>query len=85
MTGSDAPLAPVKAEVKSGLDRVQELIKGGGFAELTAGVVKPYDGELDGFVRGEVGYKPTDTTSFFGFVEATLKQAQAGLGFRKDF
>ncbi len=69
----------------SGLDRVQQLVKGTGFVELTAGVLKPFDGELGAFARGEIGIKPTDSTSFFGFAEATLKQVQAGLGFRKTF
>ncbi len=77
----DAPLAPVRAEVLSGFERVKKLTAGHGFADVTAVVTAPFGGQLNAGVRGQVGIKPTDTTSFFGFAEATLKQVQAGLGF----
>ncbi len=65
----------------SGLERVKKLTAGHGFADITAVISAPHGGQLNAGVRGQVGIKPTDTTSFFGFAEATLKQVQAGLGF----
>ncbi len=69
----------------SGLDRVQQLTAGTGFVNLDAGVIAPFNGQLDAFARGEVGFHPTDSTSIFGFAEATLKQVQAGIGARLTF
>ncbi len=86
MAGSDAPfLAPVKAEVLTGLDRVAALIPHTGFAELTAGVRVPFGAQPDAFVRGELGWKPEESISLFGFAEAKLREFTAGVGARKTF
>lgn len=61
------------------------MVPGSGFFDLTAGVVAPFGGPIDVSARAELGVKPSESTSIFGFAEATLKQVQAGLGFRKTF
>ncbi len=78
---TDAPLAPLKAEIETGMSKVRRLTAGHGFADITAGATIPFNAAPTAFARGQIGVHPTDNTSFFGFAEATLKQVQAGLGF----
>lgn len=54
-----------------GLDRVDALRPGQGYAELTAGA-RGEGASIVGFVRGEVGARVTPGLSLFGFGEATL-------------
>lgn len=67
------------------MDRVGKLFPGTGFAELTAGITKPWDGALNAAVRAEVGFKPRDNVDLFGFGQADLRGAQAGVGARITF
>ncbi len=69
----------------SGLDRVGLLVPGSGFAQVTAGVSKGWQSGLDAFVRGEVGFKPRENVDLFGFGQANLQGAQAGVGARLTF
>lgn len=45
---------------------------GRGYAELSAGVRGLPGGDVLGFARGELGYRPTPNLSLFGFAEADL-------------
>lgn len=69
----------------AGLDRAGLLPTGTGYAELTAGVAKPWQGDLDAYVRGELGWHPTDSLSAFAFAEGGLRGVQAGVGARVTF
>lgn len=69
----------------SGLDRVDLLPTGHGFANLTAGVNDAFGGGLGAFVEGEVGWKPRDNVDLFAFGKATLVGVQAGIGGRITF
>ncbi len=69
----------------SGLDRVDQLVPGHGFANLTAGVNDVFGGGLGAFVEGEVGWKPRENVDLFGFAKADLVGVQAGIGARVSF
>ncbi len=71
--------------MRSGLDRVAQLVPGTGFLDVTAGVAKPWQGSLDAFVRAEAGWHPTDNLSAFAFAQADLQGAKAGIGARVTF
>ncbi len=71
--------------MRSGLERVGRLAPGSGFAEVTAGVVAPWSGALDAYVRAELGWHPTESLSAFAFAQAGLQGAQAGVGGRLRF
>lgn len=64
---------------------------GRGYAELSAGVRGLPGGEVLGFARGELGYRPTQHLSVFGFGDVTLGGRlqppawMAGLGLRYAF
>ena len=58
---------------------------GAGFANLVAGVRNDWRTGLDAFVRGEVGFRPAENVSLFGFGEADVHGAQAGVGARVTF
>lgn len=75
----------MRAAVLSGLDKVGMLAPGRGFAEITAGVAKPWQGELDAYVRAELGFRPRDWLDLFGFGQADLRGVQAGAGARLRF
>lgn len=75
----------MKAEVRAGLDRAASLVPGSGYAELTAGVVKPWESGLNAFVRAEIGWHPAENVSLFAFGEADVHGAQAGVGSRITF
>lgn len=64
---------------------MSKLVPGTGFAELTAGVDKPWAGDLNAFVRGELGWHPKDNLEAFAFGQADLHGAQAGIGARVSF
>lgn len=64
--------------IRAGLERVEALKPGQGFAEATAGVRGDWSGGLVAFARGEVGFKPTSATALFGFAEATAGGATPG-------
>lgn len=79
----------MRAEVRAGLDRVSLLPVGSGYAELSAGA-RGIGGEVVGFVRGEVGWRPAPSVSVFGFGEATFGGSMgpgwmAGIGARVGF
>lgn len=63
---------PVREALAAGLKRVDALVPGQGFAELTAGARGDFAGGLVGFARGELGYKPLTNLSLFAFGEATV-------------
>lgn len=69
----------------AGLDRVSKLVPGAGFLDFSTGVSKSWQGGLNAFVRGEVGIKPRENVDLFGFGEADLNGARAGLGARLAF
>jgi len=71
--------------VRSGLDRAHQLLPDTGFAEVTAGVNHPWQGGLGAFVRGELGWHPTDNLDAFAFAQADLVGVQAGVGARLSF
>lgn len=83
----------MRAEVRQGLDRVDLLPVGRGYAELTAGVRGLPEGDVLGYARGELGYRPTSALSVFGFAEADLTLGgrlqppgwMAGVGLRYSF
>ena len=77
-----AALAPVREEVRSGLERAKLLPVGAGYAELTAGLANPWGGDLNAYVRAELGWHPTDTLTAFGFAQADRAGVQAGIGAR---
>ena len=68
--------------MRAGLDRASKLLPGTGYAELTAGLVKPWAEGLGGYVRGELGMHLNQGLSAFAFAEATLQGGQAGVGAR---
>lgn len=80
-----ALVAPVKAEVRSGLERVSLLPVNTGYAEITAGINNPWSGTLGAFVRGEVGWHPAENVSVFGFAEANTTGFMAGAGANFSF
>ena len=61
----------MREEVRAGLDRVSLLPVGTGYAELSAGA-RGLGGSAVGFVRGEVGWRPAQRVSVFGFGEGTF-------------
>lgn len=82
--------APVREAIGAGLDRVDTLKPGSGFAELTAGA-RGEGTSVVGFARGELGARLTPGASLFAFGEATMGGElgrsltpgwQAGVGFR---
>lgn len=83
----------MRAEVRQGLDRVDARAVGTGYAELTAGVRGLPGGDVLGFARGELGYRPTERLSVFGFGEADVTLGgrllppswMAGVGARYSF
>lgn len=83
----------MRAEVRQGLDRVDLLPVGRGYAELSAGVRGTPGGDVLGYARGEVGYRPTSALSLFGFGEADVTLGgrllppswMAGIGARYSF
>ncbi len=78
-------LEQTHAELRTGLDRATLLPIGTGFAQLSAGMVKPWGGTLDAFVRAELGARPLANLSAFAFAEANRFGAQAGVGARVTF
>ena len=71
--------------ILEGLGRVSLAPGLGGYAEATAGLFRPWGGHLSGFVRGEIGWKPVDNISFFGFSQADGVGVQTGVGARLQF
>lgn len=74
------------APVRAGLDKVDALKPGSGFAELLAGARSSPTG-FEGFARTEAGWKFTPNGSAFAFGEAALNPQtgaawQAGVGAR---
>lgn len=67
------------------MDRAESLKVGTGYAEVTAGFVKPWESGLNAYVRGEVGWHPAANVGLFGFAEANMDGAQAGIGARITF
>lgn len=61
----------MREAVAAGLARVDALVPGTGYAEVTAGA-RGEGASVVGYVRGEVGARPTKNVSLFGFGEATL-------------
>lgn len=61
----------MREAVEAGLSRVDALVPGTGYAEVTAGA-RGEGTSVVGYVRGEVGAKPTKNVSLFGFGEATV-------------
>lgn len=55
---------------------------GSGYLEATLGAGAPWGGPAALQARAEVGVRPTEAWSVFGFAEATLRDWQAGLGAR---
>ncbi len=75
----------MREAVRAGLDRVDALVPGHGFANLTAGVNQQWGGQLGAFVEAEVGFKPRENVDLFAFGKADLAGASAGLGARLTF
>ncbi len=75
----------MRAELRSGLDRASRLVPGSGFAELTAGVVHPWQGDTSAFLRGEVGWHLAEPLAAFAFAQADRVGIQAGIGARLSF
>lgn len=77
--------APLDAPVRAGLDAVERLSPGGGFAELLAGARGGPAG-VEAFARGEAGWHLSPNASAFAFGEATLNGTgpawQTGIGAR---
>lgn len=74
---------PLRQEVDAGLDRASKLQPGHGWAELTAGVGRSWDGSAQAaFVRAEAGVELAPHLSAFGFGQADLLGAAAGIGAR---
>lgn len=71
--------------MKAGLERAASLVPGSGYFEVSAVAAKPWGGALDAFVRAELGWHPTDSLTAFGFAQADLQGAQAGVGARLTF
>ncbi len=69
----------------SGLTRASLLPVGTGFLDVTAGVVRPWSGGMDGYVRAEIGIRPLDNVDLFGFAQAGLVGVAAGAGARVTF
>ncbi len=67
------------------MDRVESTKVGTGFAELTAGVNNSWDHGFNAFVRGEVGWHPAQNVDLFGFGQADMGGASAGVGARITF
>lgn len=59
----------MREAVRAGLDKVDLLPAGAGYAELTAGA-RGEGASVVGYVRGELGWRPTGHVSLFGFGEA---------------
>jgi hypothetical protein len=72
--------------VRAGLDRVEALAPGAGFAEVLAGARSTPGAGLEAYARGEVGWHFMPNGSAFAFGEAALGTAgpswQAGVGAR---
>ncbi len=68
--------------MRAGLDRAATLVPGTGYAELTAGVARPWGEGLEAYARIEAGWRPLTNLSAFAFGEATLQGASAGIGAR---
>lgn len=84
---------PVREAIGAGLDRVDALKPGRGFAELTAGA-RGESASVVGFARGELGARLSVGASLFAFGEATVGGSmdlqltpawQAGVGFRSTW
>jgi hypothetical protein len=77
--------APLDAPVVAGLDKVDALKPGAGYAELLAGARSAPSG-FEAFARGELGWKFAPQGSAFAFGEATASPSgpswQAGVGAR---
>jgi hypothetical protein len=81
---------PTREAIGAGLEHVDALKPGQGFAVITAGA-RGEGASIVGFARGEVGARLTPGLSLFGFGEATLAGQlgapitpwwQAGVGLR---
>lgn len=76
----------MREAVRAGLDRVEALRPGHGFAEASAGV-RGDGGGLVGFARGEVGARVDERLAVFAFAEAVMRPTltsdwMAGVGAR---
>lgn len=69
----------------SGLDRVAQLTPGTGFFDVTATAEKKWGGDMDAFIRAELGWHPTDSIEAFGFAQADTHGLEAGVGLRGRF
>lgn len=68
--------------MRAGLDRAELLGVGHGYAEATAGLVRPWDGQLSAFARIEAGAHSLAGLDLFAFGRADLVGVQAGAGAR---
>ncbi len=67
------------------MNQASLLPVGTGSFDLTAGISDSFGGGLDAFVRGELGWHPTDRLTGFAFAQADRVGVQAGLGIRGTF
>lgn len=67
------------------MDRAKLLPIGTGSFDVTAGLSNPWGGQLDAFVRAELGWHPTDSLAAFAFAQADRVGVQAGIGARVTF
>ena len=78
--------APLDAPVRAGLDAVERLKPGSGYAELLAGARGGPAAGLEAFARAEAGWHLAPNAAAFAFGEAKLNSAgpawQAGVGAR---
>jgi hypothetical protein len=66
--------------VRSGLERAALLKPATGYGELVAGLASPFSGAPEWLVRAEVGWRPHESLSVFGFGEVHRVGLAAGVG-----
>lgn len=67
----------MREAVASGLNKVDLLPSGSGYAEVTAGA-RGEGRNVVGYARGELGWKPSGNVSLFGFGEASVGGSLGG-------
>jgi hypothetical protein len=71
--------------LRQGLETVSALPVGKGYAQLSAGIYKPWGEDWNAFGRLEAGYHVLDPVALFAYGQVDRWGAHAGAGLRFKF